>query len=151
MSFLLKRKRLASLALTWLLVLSLSLGALAHTADAPARPETQWFSNAAGVVPLSDDEMAQVSGEVNPIVAGAIVGAVGSAFNYATSPGEKSVRRARIGGCERRGGWGSQRRSGGSCGGCYGNQSCGERGIGSLVELGKCQYWCHIWRYRTPQ
>ncbi len=39
---------------------------------------------------LSESEMDQITGEVHPIVAGAIAGAVGSAFYYATSPGEKS-------------------------------------------------------------
>lgn len=86
-----KRMRLATFSVTWLIVLSLSFGALAHGTDDPSLLGAPWFSGAADAVLLTDQEMAEISGEVSPIVASAVAGAVYSAFEYATSPGTKSV------------------------------------------------------------
>lgn len=90
MKLILKRSRFSTMALTWLIVLSLSWGALAHGAASPPVTQAPWFTEEAAV-PLSDDELAQVSGELSHIVSGAIAGAIYSAFEYATSPGEKSL------------------------------------------------------------
>jgi len=85
-----QRKAFATLIVSWLLVLSLSLNALASSSSLALDPAVPWFSQD-GATPLSDDEMDEISGEVNPLVAGAVAGAVTAAFNYATSPGEKSL------------------------------------------------------------
>lgn len=91
MKLILKRSRFSTMALTWLIVLSLSWGALAHGAASPPVTQAPWFTEEAAV-PLSDDELAQVSGEVTNIIAGAIGGAVLGVFEFMTSPGEKTVK-----------------------------------------------------------
>lgn len=86
-----KRMRFTTVALTWLLVLSLSWGALAQGAASPSITQAPWFADDSGAVPLTDEEMAEVSGELSLIIGSAIAGAVFSAFEYATSPGQKSL------------------------------------------------------------
>ena len=83
-------KRLLCLTLSILLVLSLSWSAVASVAIAPT-PDVPWFGDDAEVVPLNDEELAEVSGDANPIVVGAIGGAIGGAVAYLTSPGDKTV------------------------------------------------------------
>lgn len=41
---------------------------------------------------MNDKQLEQVKGEFGPIVAGALVGAVGETFHYTTKPGKKSWR-----------------------------------------------------------
>lgn len=83
------QKRLCTVIIAGLIVLSLSWSAFAQGAAAPAGPAVPWFSGEA--VPMTDDELAAVSGDASSIVVSAIVGAAGSSLAYAVSPGEKSL------------------------------------------------------------
>jgi len=80
-----RRKPLLALLVALMLVMSSAVNVMA----APLPFDLAALSQYGEVIP--DSQMDEVEGEFNPLLAGAIAGAVGGAAYYATSPGEKSL------------------------------------------------------------
>ncbi len=83
------KRSVVSLILINVLLLALTTGAGANSIETPVVPNPP--TPFEGAVPLDETELAEIEGNVHPIVAGAVAGAVGGAFRYATSPGEKDA------------------------------------------------------------
>lgn len=80
------KKQLITLVLVFGLVFATASNAMA----APTSLNVQMLSQYGAVV--DEQQLDEVEGELAALAAGAIAGAVGGAFYYATSPGEKSLK-----------------------------------------------------------
>lgn len=80
------RRRLVLTVIVVMLV-----GVMPGAAWAAANDRVAPIAAFADAVPMSDEQLDAIIGELNPIGAGMITGAVGGGFQYATSEGEKSL------------------------------------------------------------